>query len=330
MTTITIPAEALNRHGVVLGKTGSGKTYAAKGAVEKLLEQGRQVVVVDPTSAWWGLRAKADGSPGHAVLVLGGPRGDLPLAPHSGELVAQLVTTQRLSVVCDTSELSVESWTRWWVDFGSALYRLVKNPLHLVIDEVHNFAPQSGAGMNPQLAALLHTTNRLFSGGRSRGIRLLGITQRPQKFHKDSLTCADWLVAMRVIAPQDRDAVKEWVDGAGDKARAKEVLDSLAGLKTGEGWVWYPDGNVLVRGRFPKIATFDSSATPTGDEAPPAVDLASVDLGPIRAAMETAEATKAADDPKLLRKRIAELEDQLDDRFGAAAVTRKQELDEAV
>ncbi len=35
------PKEALNQHIAVLGKTGSGKTYAAKGLVEHLLD-GRE------------------------------------------------------------------------------------------------------------------------------------------------------------------------------------------------------------------------------------------------------------------------------------------------
>ena len=49
-----LPADAL-------GTAGSGKTYAAKGFVERLLEAGARVAVVDPLGVWWGLRANADG-----------------------------------------------------------------------------------------------------------------------------------------------------------------------------------------------------------------------------------------------------------------------------
>jgi molybdopterin-guanine dinucleotide biosynthesis protein len=45
------------QHIAVLGKTGSGKTFAVKGIVEHLLERGRRVGIVDPTGAWWGLRS---------------------------------------------------------------------------------------------------------------------------------------------------------------------------------------------------------------------------------------------------------------------------------
>ena len=56
-----IPKAALNQHIAILGKTGSGKTFAAKGIVEHLLDEGRQVCVLDPTGAWWGMRLGADG-----------------------------------------------------------------------------------------------------------------------------------------------------------------------------------------------------------------------------------------------------------------------------
>jgi DNA helicase HerA-like ATPase len=58
-----IPKAALEQHIAILGKTGSGKTYAAKGLVERMLDDGRQVCVIDPTAAWWGLRLGANGKP---------------------------------------------------------------------------------------------------------------------------------------------------------------------------------------------------------------------------------------------------------------------------
>jgi DNA helicase HerA-like ATPase len=45
----------------VLAKTGAGKTYMAKGIVERLLGQKRRVCIIDPKNAWWGLKSSADG-----------------------------------------------------------------------------------------------------------------------------------------------------------------------------------------------------------------------------------------------------------------------------
>lgn len=301
-----LPAAALDQHIAVLGKTGSGKTYAAKGIVEQLLDQKRQVCVIDPTSAWWGLRLAANGkSAGYDVVLLGGKHADIPLSERSGPAVARLVTQQRANVVLDTSGMTVGEYSRWFTDFASTLYTTVRRPLHLVIDEAHYFMPQ-GKIPDPQTGKMLHAGNRLMSGGRSLGIRGLMITQRPAKLHKDSLTCADTLIAMRMIAPQDRAAVKEWIDGSGDPAQGKEVLGTLAALPRGEGWVWYPEGVHLVLTKFPAIRTYDSSSTPKhGQHAGPAV--AAIDLGEVKAAMAEAVKEAEANDPKLLRAEIAKL-----------------------
>ncbi len=286
MTKPIIPAAALAQHIAILGKTGSGKTFAARAViVEPLLEAGRRVAIVDPTGAWWGLRSSPDGTrPGYPVLILGGDHGDVPLSPDSGGAVASLSAEQGFSLVADTSLLTVGERTRWFIDFAGALYRLNKSPLNLVLDEAHVFAPQ-GKVPDPQTGRMLHAANALASGGRSRGIRLTMITQRPQKLHKDALTSADTLIVLRVLAPQDRKAVEDWIAGADSPIKGREVLASLAQLQRGEGWVWYPEGSHLERVRFPSIATFDSSATPVDGAAIAEPTVARIDMEAVRAAL---------------------------------------------
>jgi len=325
-----IPPKALDQHIAVLGKTGSGKTYAAKVIVEGLLKEGSQVCVVDPTGAWWGLRIGADGkSKGFdRVVLVGGKRGDVPLSPRSGAAVARLVTEQGASVVLDTTAMTVGEYTRWFIDFAGTLYTTIRSPLHLVIDEAHYFMPQ-GKAPDVDAGKMIHAGNRLMSGGRSLGIRGMMITQRPAKLHKDSLTCADTLIAMRVIAPQDRQAIQDWVDGAGDAEQGKRVISSLAQLGRGEGWVWYPEGGFLERVKFPAIRTYDSSSTPThGAQAGPKVG--EIKLDEVRAAMAEAIRESEANDPALLRKRISELQQQLAAKPTAKPVTDAAAVERAV
>jgi len=317
-----LPEQALHQHIAVLGKTGSGKTFATKVAiVEPMLATGRRVGIVDPTSAWWGLRSSSDGKiPGFPILVLGGDHSDLPLPALGGAAVARLLVEQGVNLVADTSNLTVGERTRWFIDFATTLHRLNRTPLHLVLDEAHLFAPQ-GKVPDPEAGKMLHAANTLASAGRSRGIRLTMITQRPAKLHKDSLTCADTLIAMRVLAPQDREAVQDWIKGCGDLVAGKVVLDSLASLQRGEGWVWYPEGKYLERVKFPAIKTFDSSATPVDGHAAPAPKRAAdVDMTEIKAALAEAVREAEANDPKLLRRRIAELE--------RAAATQRPAVDQ--
>ena len=80
-----LPADALDDRIAIVGTAGSGKTYAAKGFVERLLETGARIAIVDPLGVWWGLRASADGTaPGYPVIVFGGRHADVPITTESG------------------------------------------------------------------------------------------------------------------------------------------------------------------------------------------------------------------------------------------------------
>src|SRR6266851_6495144 len=86
-----IPDAALDADIAILGKKGRGKTFTAKGLVERLLTMRRRVLVLDPLSVWWGLRASADGkSPGLPIAVLGGPKADIPITSTSGRALGEL------------------------------------------------------------------------------------------------------------------------------------------------------------------------------------------------------------------------------------------------
>lgn len=304
-----IPEAALLQHIAVLGKTGSGKSYAVRGAaVEPLLDADARVCVIDPTGAWHGLRSSASGkSAGYPVVIFGGTHADLPLGGAHGEAIAEVIGTSSTPSILDTSLMKVGERTRFFTDFADGILRKNKGPLHLVIDEAHLFMPQ-GKVNDPQSGAMLHAANNMVSLGRSRGLRIIMITQRPAKLHKDALTQAETLIALRLIAPQDRAAVEAWIEDNADEKKAREIISSLATLKTGQGWIWAPELNVLERVQFPKIRTFDSGRAPDSTEGEAAKVLAPIDLDAIAARLQTVSATALADDPKRLRARIAELE----------------------
>jgi len=268
-------------HVAILGRTGSGKSYVAKGWVERLLRLGRRVCVIDPTGVWWGLRSSADGKrAGFAVAVLGGDRADIPLAETAGELLGRTVAERAFSCVVDLSDFLIGERHRFMTDFLGALYRFNKRPLHLVCDEADEIAAQSPL---PEHRRLLHATDRIVRRGRVKGFRVVLITQRPAVLHKNVLTQAAALVAMRVMAPQDRKAIEDWIKGQGDVAQGREVLDSLARLKVGEGWLWAPDLGLLERRRFPAIETFDSGRAPTDEGLAEPETLAQADLAELSA-----------------------------------------------
>jgi hypothetical protein len=295
---VLIPEDALLQHIGFLGKTGAGKTTAARGRIEELHRLGRRCLVIDPTGAWWGLRLAADGvGPGLAFVIFGGPRGDVPISDKDGEKVAELVAHGNFSAIIDTSKMRVGERTRFFGDFAETLFRENDRPLHLAIDEAHLFAPQ-GKVPNPAAGRMLHAANELVSGGRSRGLRIMLISQRPAKLHKDSLTQVETLVAMRLIAPQDRQAVGAWIGEWGEANQGREIMASLPSLKRGAGYVWSPECGFLELVQFPPVTTFDSSRAPVeGDEARQPVALEELPLEDIRAAFAPPPAPEPAKAP---------------------------------
>jgi hypothetical protein len=182
----------------------------------------------------------------------------VPLNAHAGAHVAELVATGNRSCLIDLGGWMVGDRTRFFIDFAATLFKMTRGARHLVIDEVHNFAPQ-GKIMDPDAGRMLHWANRLASEGRGKGLTIIAASQRPQKVHKDFLTSCETLIACKVIHKLDRDSIKDWIDGCADPAKGREVLASLAQMKKPEAWCWSPEidfGPELVT--FPMFKTYDS------------------------------------------------------------------------
>jgi hypothetical protein len=307
----TLPTEAVTQTFAILSKRGAGKTYCASVMAEEMLGAGLHVVVADPIGVWWGLRAAADGrGPGLPIIVLGGSHGDLPLELASGELVADLVVDEGLSLVLDLSLFRKGEQTRFMTDFCERLYHRNREPLHLFLDEADAFAPQRPMhGQERMLGAVEDLVRR----GRARGIGVTLISQRSAVLNKDVLTQAEVLVALRTIAPQDRDAVDAWVKVHGTPEQREVMMGSLPSLPVGTAWFWSPGWlEVFERVRVRERKTFDSSATPkVGEVRAAPKQMAPVDLEALRARLAGAIERAQREDPRLLRKQISELEREL-------------------
>lgn len=288
----SIPDSALDADIAILGKKGRGKTYTAKGIVERLLDLGRRVVVIDPLSVWWGLKSSADGErPGYPIAVFGGPHGDMPLTEEMGRPLARIIAWENLPTIIDVGQMTKAAWQRLVADMLDELFKANREPLWIVLEEADVFAPQQPRPDDSM--RVLGEVDRMARRGRAYGFRLISITQRPAKLNKDVLTQLSTLVALGLTSPQDRDAIKAWVEGNADRDKAKEVMSTLAKLPVGEGWVWSPDHDILARMTFPAIRTLDTSATPkAGVKQIRPKTLADVDLSAVREALSIAESEK--------------------------------------
>jgi uncharacterized protein len=319
---VSLPAEALDDRIAIVGTAGSGKTYAAKGFVERLLESGARVAIVDPLGVWWGLRASADGgAPGYPVVVFGGRHADVPITSDMAAALGRIIAREALVCVVDLSDLgSSAARRRFMAAFAEALYETNEEPLHLVLDEADLWAPQRPI---KGWESLLGHIEEIVRRGRVRGFIPWLITQRPAVVHKDVLSQADILIAMKLTASQDRDAIGAWIEGQADRQQGKRILGDLPRLQRGEGYVWAPGHALLERVAFPPIRTFDSSRTPKrGERLAIPRTLAGVDLTAIVAALAAAgaqDSRTSKEDPS----RHAQLEQEL-----AAARARIAVLEE--
>lgn len=302
---LTIPLDQTPEPIGLIGRRGSGKTYAANKLAEEFLDAGLQSVVLDPVGTWYSLRLAADGkAAAYSIPVLGGQHGDIPLEPSAGKLIAKLVAEKGLSVILDVSEFLMAEQRRFVADFAVELLRakkLNKSALMLFMEEAQEFAPQMSKGSEAMLGAV----TRVVKLGRNFGIVPVLITQRPQAVSKEVLNQTELLLAFQTTGPHERKAIDAWVQ---EKDADRAVIGELPGLETGECIAWSP-GWLRVFGRFQidRKKTFDASATP-GAAPVAAASLSDIDLEAVRTAMAATIEKAKADDPMELRKRIHDLE----------------------
>ena len=330
---LSLPREVVTQTVAILARKRSGKSYTARRLSEQLISAGLQVVVVDPKGDWWGMRSSADGkSPGLSVIILGGEHGDIPLEVGGGEVVAKLVVEERVNVLLDLSLFRKHEVATFMTAFLESLYRLkaqekYRTPVMLITDEADAIAPQKPQhGEERMLGAMEDIVRR----GGQRGIGCTFVTQRSAVLNKNVLTQAQLLIAMRTIAPQDLKAMDAWIDVHGTPEQRQELMESLPSLPQGNAWFWSPgwpdDEGIFLKAQILPIETFDSGATPKpGERRIEPKKRAEVDLEAVRRQMLATVEKAKANDPSLLKKRVAELEKLL-----AAAASSRPGVDRPV
>lgn len=320
---LSIPLEVVTRKVAILGISGSGKTYCAGKLTEEMLDAGAQVVVIDTVGNWYGLRLSADGKhPGIAIPVFGGSHGDVPLEATAGEMVAELVAQRRISVVLDVSDFTEGEKRKFVTAFARRLLVEKKNapgPMMVLWEECHECVPQRVDAADAQMVGAVE---RLIKKGRNYGVGTTLVSQQPQAVNKAVLNQAQLLIALQTSGKHERKAIEGWVDANMADAHA---LDELASLERGTAIVWSPAWlRILKTVKIGKKRTYDASATPDfGTDSFKPGALAKVDLDQIRVSMAETIERAQAEDPKALRKRIADLEKLLS-AMPAPVVTEKR------
>lgn len=326
---LKLPDEAVTQTFAILAKRGVGKTYTASVMAEEMLKASLHVVIVDPIGVWWGLRSAANGKgAGLKIVIAGGDHADVPIDPSNGEVLADLVVNEKLSVVIDLSLFRKGEQVKFMTDFAETLYRRNRAALHLIVDEADAFAPQRAM---PGQQRMLGAMEDLVRRGRARGIGVTLITQRPAVLNKDVLTQVEVLVTLRMIAPQDRKAIDDWVNVHGTPEQRDALMQSLPSLPIGTAWFWSPGWlDIFKRVEVRKRETLDSSSTPKIGQKITDARMADVDLDKVRKQLSLTIEKTEANDPKVLRRQIVKLERELAARKPETVVTQVEVIPHSV
>jgi len=308
-SSLSLPLDAVTQKLAFLGRTGSGKSYAATKLCELMLEHDAQVIALDPVGVWYGLRVGGNFS----IPVFGGLHGDIPLEPGGGKIMADLVVTRGICAVLDVSQLLPSEQARFAYDFAAQFFHRKKaapSPVHLFVEECQEFVPQNiGKGGGGFEAKMLGAFERLIKLGRNFGIGASLISQRPQEVNKKALNQTECLFAFQMTGPQERKAIESWIH---EKGADEDIVSILPKLEIGEAHVWSPQWlKVSETIRFAKKRTADVSSTPAAGGRQKQAKLSPVDLEQLGAEMAATIERAKAEDPAELRKEIAKLRGEL-------------------
>jgi hypothetical protein len=312
MSKVILPEVAFRRAVVVVGTPGTGKSYNTCGAlVIPALEAGSQVVVIDPTDAWWGLALRPDGkkASGYDIAVFGGDHGDMELTPNMGRAMGELLGRERINAVLSLVNMELSEQVHFVSEFSNAIMRHNRKPIHLVIDEADEFCPQQPSEKG-ELMKCKGRVKRIVTRGRKPGFRPVMITQRPQALDTGARNLCQVMIALQCSGTHERESLKDYVKANGDLAAMTEMLGSISSLEVGGAWIWAPRDKILERVRFPAIPVYDSfkeeedNATAFKGTVP----ITPARLEGLKAALAEFEAERKANDPEALRARIRDLE----------------------
>lgn len=313
---LTLPIDIAGQAICLFGIRGSGKTNTAGALAEELLNQHHAIAVIDPTDAWWGLRAGRDGSQsgGYQVFIFGGSHADIPLQETDGKVIAEFLVREQVPVILSLRHLRKAAQRRFVTEFCEELYHLKgktenRTPLTVFIDEAPLFVPQKVMG---EVARTVGAVEDLVARGRNAGFGVVLISQRPATLNADVRSLADTILCHRVTSPLDRKAISDWFEQNATAEDLKGILKSLATLKNGEAWIWAPPLGIMQQVQVRLRRTFDSSATPkAGEIIRPPKKLTEIDVEKLKGQLaETIEKAKA-EDPRELFKQVKELKAQI-------------------
>jgi hypothetical protein len=262
---IKVPINGATKTWAILAKRGAGKTYTAAVMAEEFYKCGIPFVVFDPIDVWWGLRLAANGKDkGLPIVVFGLEHADIKIDRDMGRKIAQAIVKDNISCVISTFGMPKVAQRHLIAEFSEEILNITNTPRHIFIEEAHEFVPQRVTGA---MGKTFSAVEALVVMGRNRGLGVTLINQRAATVNKDVLTQLDTLLAFQNTSPQDRKALREWVEFHAAEGDFEKFMASLPHLPKGEGWIWSPEFmGVFEKLKIRQRETFHPDREKIGDK----------------------------------------------------------------
>jgi len=236
---LKMPINSATKTFAILAKRGAGKTYTGGVLAEEFYKNNIPFIVFDPIDVWWGLKLNKNGKDkGIPIVVFGIEHEDIKLNRDMGRKIAQAVVKHNISCVISTFGMPKVAQRHLIAEFSDEILNINNTPRHIFIEEAHEYVPQRVMG---GLGVCFNSVSNLVVMGRNRGLGVTLLNQRAATLNKDVLTQIDSLIAMRSVGPQDRKALREWVEYHTAEGDFEKFISELPSLPTGTAWIWSPE-----------------------------------------------------------------------------------------
>jgi len=209
----------------VIGESGSGKSWTIAVLAEQAIQQGLQVVFIDPHGEYWTFAEKFD------VAIIGGEKGDLLLAEECMPVYGEIFKQGK----------SIDFNLREFMDDEVAYSRIVEKILRtlwktlvndpraclVVFEEAQMVCPQERSYDVMRRVGLVKS---IVTGGRKFGASFILGSQRPAELHKTPLSQCWIRLFGKTTERLDREAVEDYL-----KPFKSDVLKNL---RTGQFYVY--------------------------------------------------------------------------------------------
>lgn len=281
-----LPADYVTQKGALLGMTGSGKSYSGGDIEEEFAAQAIPFVTIDSMQVHYGLRSK------YPIFIIGGYdptekryKVDIEISPDDGERIADLVLKFNLTCVLDVHMWSKDDMRVFAAHFLRELFQRNTSPRHVFLEEADIYAPQRNEGASKESFV---SVDDIMRRGRSKGLGMTVITQRPQVINKDILSQAHFTAFFHFESSQDLDAIRnilKHTDG-----EVGDHINILPLLQPGEALLYSPSWLKIVKKvKFRKRKTHHGGDTPTLGEVVKIPKLIPVNPSPLIAELNRAD-----------------------------------------